>query len=170
NNGTTTGSWLYGGDRAGGRYYNILQPLEGDANDFEGRFNTRFKQMTAIQINPFIKYKGLEFFGIFESVSNSEEQGKGQFTQLSGELLYRFGGTEQFYLGGRYNTVKGKNNESDAQDIEISRVNVGGGWFMTKNVIVKLEYMNQEYKNGFASTSIYNEAKFNGVNLEAAIS
>src|SRR5690606_11204163 len=59
NNGTTTGSWLYGGDRAGGRYYNILQPLEGDANDFEGRFNPRFKQMTAIQINPFIKYKGL---------------------------------------------------------------------------------------------------------------
>lgn len=170
NNGTTTGSWLYGGDRAGGRYYNILQPLEGDANDFEGRFNPRFKQMTAIQINPFIKYKGLEFFGIFESVSNSEEQGNGQFTQLSGELLYRFGGTEQFYIGGRYNTVKGKNNESDAQDIEISRVNVGGGWFMTKNVIVKLEYMNQEYKNGFASTSIYNEAKFNGVNLEAAIS
>ncbi|PZX58258.1 hypothetical protein LV84_01462 [Algoriphagus ratkowskyi] len=170
NNGTTTGSWLYGGDRAGGRYYNVLQPLEGSSNDFEGRFNPRFKQMTAFQINPFLKYKGLEFFGIFESVGNSEDQGNGQFTQLSGELLYRFGGTEQFYVGGRYNTVKGKNNESDAQDIEISRVNVGGGWFMTKNVIVKLEYMKQEYKNGFAATSVYNEAKFNGVNLEAAIS
>ncbi|MDR7128569.1 hypothetical protein J2X69_000901 [Algoriphagus sp. 4150] len=170
NNGTTTGSWLYGGDRAGGRYYGILQPLEGAANDFEGRFNPRFRQMTAFQLNPFIKYKGLEFFGIVESVGNSEEQGNGNFTQLSGELLYRFGGTEQFYLGGRYNTVKGKNNDSDPSEIEISRLNVGGGWFMTKNVIVKLEYMNQEYKNGFGATSIYNDAKFNGVNLEAAIS
>ena len=54
NNGTTTGSWLYGGDRAGGRYYGILQPLEGTANDFEGRFNPRFKQMTAFQLNPFL--------------------------------------------------------------------------------------------------------------------
>ncbi|WP_439488542.1 hypothetical protein [Algoriphagus sp.] len=170
NNGTTTGSWLYGGDRAGSRYYGILQPLEGAANDFEGRFNPRFRQMTAFQINPFLKYKGLEFFGIVESVGNSEEQGNGNFTQMSGELLYRFGGTEQFYFGGRYNTVKGKNNDSDPSEIEISRLNVGGGWFMTKNVIVKLEYMNQEYKNGFGATSIYNEAKFNGVNLEAAIS
>ena len=170
NNGTTTGTWLYGGDRAGGRYYHVLDPLEGPSNDFEGRFNPRFKQMTAFQINPFIKYKGLEFFGILESVSNSEEQGNGNFTQLSGELLYRFGGTEQFYFGGRYNTVKGKRNDSDASDIEISRLNVGGGWFVTKNVIVKLEYMNQEYKNGFNAASIYNGAKFNGVNIEAAIS
>jgi len=170
NNGTTTGTWLYGGDRAGRRYYHVLDPLEGPSNDFEGRFNPRFKQMTAFQINPFIKYKGLEFFGILESVSNSEEQGNGNFTQLSGELLYRFGGTEQFYFGARYNIVKGKNKDSDASDIEISRLNVGGGWFVTKNVIVKLEYMNQEYKNGFSPTSIYNGAKFNGVNIEAAIS
>lgn len=170
NNGTTTGSWLYGGDRAGGRYYHVLEPLEGPKNDFEGRFNPRFKQITAFQINPFIKYKGLEFFGIIESVSNSKEQGDGQFTQLSGELIYRFGGTEQFYVGGRYNTVKGKNNKSDASDIEISRMNIGGGWFMTKNVLVKLEYMDQEYTNGFAATSVYNGAKFNGVNIEAAIS
>ncbi len=170
NNGTTTGSWLYGGDRAGARYYNVLQPLEGPANDFEGRFNPRFKQMSALQFNPFMKYKGLEFFGIVESVNNSEEQGNGQFTQLSGELLYRFGTTKQFYLGGRYNTVKGKNTEADTQEIEISRLNLGGGWFMTKNVIVKLEYVNQEYKNGFEATTKYNGAKFDGINLEAAIS
>lgn len=170
NNGTTTGTWLYGGDRAGSRYYNILQPLEGNSSDFEGRFNPRFKQMSALQLNPFVKYKGLEFFGIVESVSNSEEQGNGQFTQLSGELLYRFGTTEQFYIGGRYNTVKGKSNESDVQDTEISRLNLGGGWFMTKNVIVKLEYVNQEYKNGYAADSKYNGAKFDGINLEAAIS
>ncbi|WP_339879190.1 hypothetical protein [uncultured Algoriphagus sp.] len=170
NNGTTTGTWLYGGDRAGGRYYHVLEPIEGTSNDFEGRFNPRFKQMTAFQFNPFIKYKGLEFFGILESVSNSKDQGDGSFTQVSGELLYRFGSTEQFYIGGRYNTVKGKNNDSAPQDLEISRVNVGGGWFMTKNVIVKLEYMNQEYKNGFDATSLYNGAKFDGFNLEAAIS
>lgn len=170
NQGTTTGTWLYGGDRGGSRYYHILDELEGTSNDFEGRFNPRFKQMTALQFNPFIKYKGLEFFGILESVGNSDEQGGGQFTQLAGELLYRFGKTEQFYVGGRYNTVKGSNNETDTEDIEISRLNVGGGWFLTNNVIVKLEYVNQEYKNGFGMDSKYYQAKFNGVNIEAAIS
>jgi len=170
NNGTTTGTWLYGGDRAGGRYYHIMDELQGTSNDFEGRFNPRFKQMTALQFNPFIKYKGLEFFGILESVGNSEDEGDGNFTQLAGELLYRFGRTEQFYLGGRYNTVKGKSRDSDPENIEISRINVGGGWFLTQNVIVKLEYMNQEYKNGFALDSKYYQGKFSGINIEAAIS
>jgi hypothetical protein len=39
NNGTTTGSWIYGGDRAGSRYYHVMETLSGDASDFEGRFN-----------------------------------------------------------------------------------------------------------------------------------
>ena len=89
NNGTTTGTWLYGGDRAGSRYYGVMQALEGNASDFEGRFNPRFKQMTAMQFNPFIKYRGLEFFGIYEVVNNSPDQGDGQFTQVAAETLYR---------------------------------------------------------------------------------
>ena len=41
---------------------------------------------------------------------------------------------------------------------------------MTKNVLLKLEYVNQEYKDGFAQDSKYFEGRFKGVNLEAAIS
>ena len=44
NNGTTTGTWLYGGDRAGARYYNVLYTVpdaEGntEGGNFDGRFN-----------------------------------------------------------------------------------------------------------------------------------
>lgn len=169
NNGTTTGTYLYGGDRAGSRYYGIMQALEGKASDSEGRFNPRFKQVTAFQINPFIKFKGLEFFGIFENAGNSADQGNGSFTQVAGEALYRFGATEQFYLGGRYNSVTGNQTENDA-DIKISRVNIGGGWFMTNNILVKLEYVNQQFKEGFAVDNKYNGGEFKGVNIEAAIS
>jgi hypothetical protein len=169
NNGTTTGTWLYGGDRAGSRYYNIMQEADGNANDFEGRFNPRFRQMSAIQFNPFLKVSGFEFFGIYEIISNSEEQGNGQFTQIAAEALYRFGSTEQFYIGGRLNSVNGNQTE-DADDIEISRTNFGGGWFMTHNVLVKLEYVNHQYKSGFASGNKYNGGEFKGFNLEAAIS
>lgn len=171
NNGKTTGTSLYGGDRAGSRYYNVMaQPAPAVKNDFEGRFNPAFKQMTALQLNPFVKFGGLEFFGVLESVSNSEEEGDGQFTQLAGELLYRFGGREQFYIGGRYNEVSGKNKASDAEETKITRMNVGGGWFMTNNIIVKMEYMDQQYKSGFPETNKLNGGEFHGVNIEAAIS
>jgi hypothetical protein len=168
NQGTTTGSSLFGGDRAGSRYYAIMRTVEGDGNNFEGRFNPRFTQMTAVQINPFVKYKGLEFFGIYEVVSNSEEQGNGQFTQVAGELLYRFGNTEQFYIGGRYNEVSGQMNESAATQT-LRRTNIGGGWFMTKNILTKLEYVDQTW-DGWAAQSKYNGARFKGINIEAAIS
>ncbi len=168
NKGTTTGTWLYGGDRAGSRYYNLMQTLNGDGSNFEGRFNPRFRQLTAIQVNPFVKYKGLEFFGIYEVASNSDAQGGGAFTQLAAELLYRFGSTEQFYLGGRYNTVSGEMSETAANQ-EINRLNVGGGWYMTKNVMLKLEYVNQQYEGVGWTDSKYDGGEFNGVNVEAVI-
>lgn len=168
NNGTSTGTSLYGGDRAGSRYHKIMQTLEGDGSNFEGRFNPRFRQLTAVQVNPFVKYKGLEFFGIYEVASNGEDEGNGSFTQLAGELLYRFGGQEQFYLGGRYNQVKGESVEG-APTVDINRVNIGGGWYLTGNIITKIEYVNQQY-NGFDAESKYSGGKFSGVNIEAAIS
>ncbi len=148
----------------------MAQPAPASKNDFDGRFNPAFKQMTALQLNPFVKIGGLEFFGVLETVSNSKDQGDGKFTQLAGELLYRFGTNEQFYIGGRYNEVSGKNNESETSEIKITRTNVGGGWFMTNNIIVKMEYVDQQYKSGYDVTSKYNGGKFNGFNIEAAIS
>ena len=169
NNGTTTGTWIYGGDRGGQRYYNVMNDLSEGGSDFEGRFNPRFKQLTALQFNPFIKFKGLELFGIVEVALNSEEQGNGSYTQLAGELLYRFGKEENFYVGGRYNTVSGKDTENSSTK-SISRLNIGGGWFLTKNVLVKVEYVNQEYKDdGWAGTK-YNGGEFNGFTIEGAIS
>lgn len=180
NNGTSTGTWLYGGDRAGTRYYNVLYTLP-DANGVaeggprDGRFNARFTKLTALQINPFIKFKGLEFFGIYELANGNNEftqpgpDTEGGFTQLAAELLYRFGTNEKFYIGGRYNTVNGKMRESATENLDISRLNLGGGWFISKNVLTKLEYVKQSY-NGEAWTGRFAGAQFNGVTLEAVIS
>jgi len=180
NKGTTTGTWLYGGDRAGSRYYNVLhtQPDSlgnSQGSDFDGRYNARFTKLTALQINPFIKFKGLEFFGIYELASGSNTftqpivDKEGAFTQLAAELVYRFGNEEKFYIAGRYNSVKGKARESAASNLEIDRFNVGGGWFISKNILAKAEYVNQEY-TGTAWSGRFAGAKFNGFNIEAAIS
>ncbi len=180
NEGTTTGTWLYGGDRTGGRYYGVLHTLPDslgntEGGEFEGRFNPRFAKLTAVQINPFIKYRGLELFGVYEraaghnAVPAPEGNQEGAFTQLALEAVYRFGWGEKFYLAGRYNTVRGKMTELAPETSEIERLNVGGGWFLSKNIVVKAEYVRQRY-TGSAWTGRFAGADFSGVNLEAGIS
>lgn len=180
NNGFSTGTSLFSGDRAGARYYNIGITLAEAAAGVNatsaftnGRFNPGFRQLTAVQINPFIKFKGLEVFGIYEVAADNDVdvevtgQEGGSFTQIAAEAIYRFGGDEQFFIGGRYNSVSGKANE-DAATQKLDRVNVGGGWYLTKNVVTKVEYVNQQWKENWVGK--YNGAEFNGVMLEAAIS
>ncbi len=181
NQGTSTGSNLYGGDRAGSRYYHVLRTVpdaDGVAQyaDFDGRYNAKFTKLTAFQINPFVKYKGLELFGVYELADGSEDilQGgsvvttAGDFTQLAGEVVYRFGNREQFYLGGRYNTISGKQREDASSDMRIDRYNLAAGWFLTRNILTKVEYVDQEYI-GEAWTGRFAGAAFNGVVLEAVI-
>jgi hypothetical protein len=168
NGGTTTGTWLYGGDRAGARYYNVMHTLAEGGSDFEPRFNARFTKLTAVQVNPFIKFKGIEFFGIYEVASNGDDAG-GSFTQTAAELLYRFGSNENFYVGGRYNNVRGNRTDA-AAEVSINRLNIGAGWFLTDNIITKIEYVSQTYEgDGFNNTK-YAGGEFNGINIEAAIS
>ena len=170
-----TRDYLYGGDRAGARYYNVLEVAGEDRpSDFLPRFNPGFPYHTAIQVNPFAQYQvadnvAVEFFGVFERSIGGPE-GAGAFTQLGGELLFRFGAERDFYVGGRYNAVNG-NAVEDGPDQEISRFNVGGGWFLTNNVLTKVEYVNQSYSgDGYVGNARFEGAEFNGVVVEAAIS
>ncbi|MBJ6368766.1 hypothetical protein [Snuella sedimenti] len=169
------GIYLYSGDRAGSRYYTVMngKDINGDAvgDSFRaGRINPDLKnEMTAFMINPFLKYKGLEFFGIIESAKGKKvsETNDRTWNQVSGELLYRFGNKENLYLGTRYNTVNGELASGD--DVTVNRFQLTAGWFMTKNILMKAEYVNQEY-NDYPNSDIHYEGKFNGLVLEAAIS
>ncbi len=167
--------YLYSGDRAGTRYYNVIVPGNFRAGRFSPDFTvSRFApngpiggEMTSFMINPFVKFQGLEFYGVFENASGklATESDTRAFTQIGAELLYRFGMDENFYVGGRYNTVSGET--SGGNDIDITRINIGGGWFMTENVLTKLEYVTQSY-DGF--TGDYAGAEFSGIMLEAVVS
>ncbi len=179
--GYNNGDHLYSGDRAGSRYYNIFNVNNGgnlvSSGDFSGRFTPGFKNNTSYQINPFIQYKGLEFFGIFENSKGNRVEGntKGSFTQLGTELLYRFGEQSQFYVAGRYNSVKGNAGyaagTTKPNDQEVTRTNIGAGWFMTKNVLMKAEYVNQSYNS---DTTVWSNTlsgeEMNGLVIEAVIS
>ena len=167
--------YLYSGDRAGSRYYSVM-----DDGFRAGRFAPSFTpgygepaaagEMTAIMINPFVKYGGLEFYGVFENTSGKIKSvdDRRTFNQYGAELLYRFGANEDVYLGGRYNLVEGEKMSSG--DIEIDRFNIGGGWFLTKNVLAKLEYVTQTYGGEGYDNTLFDGAEFDGIMIEAVIS
>ncbi len=165
-------TYLYGGDRAGSRYYFVMEPTTAtsSAQPSSGLVTPGFtNKLTAIMVNPFVKYKGFEFFGLFETVSGRTfaETDRRNFTQLGADLLYRFGKDENLYVAGRYNSVSGELNAT--QDIDVQRVSLGAGWFMTKNILAKVEYVNQTY-DGYAPGSRFDGGKFSGFIAEAVIS
>jgi hypothetical protein len=148
----------------------------------EATFDPKFKNWaTSYMINPFVKYQGLEFFGTIEFASGGDKDGfddKRTATQYAGDIVYRFGKKEQFYIAGKYNTVSGKLSNADAKKVTVDRFESSVGWFMTKNIIAKLDYVNQTYKDytqfvGNVPTGNANNfygGKFNGLVFEAAIS
>jgi hypothetical protein len=144
----------------------------------EGTFNPGFKNWaTSYMINPFVKYKGLEFFGTIENASGGDKAGfddKRTVNQYAGELVYRFGKSEQFYVAGKYNTVSGKLSNADANEVGVNKVEASAGWFMTKNILAKLNYVNQNYEDyaqfAGANPNNFYGGNFNGLVFEATIS
>ncbi|MGY6523208.1 MAG: hypothetical protein ACXIUD_15865 [Mongoliitalea sp.] len=172
---TTSGSnrnTLWGGDRAGSRYYLVMENTLATtaANFTSGRFNPgQTDNITALVFNPFIKFQGLEFFGNFERSTGSarNEADNRTWNQTGADLVYRFGTADKFYVAGRYNKVSGPLAGSGLE-VNLDRVQVGGGWFVTKNVLAKLEYVSQNYNN-FAANDRFNGGKFNGLMIEGVI-
>lgn len=172
---------LFGGDRTGSHYFDVMENAvvakgtvisnENDYSPFSGRYNPGFsEEVNTFMINPFLKYKGLEFFGTYENAKGRTiaEFTQRKATQYAADLIYRFPEkSERFWIGARYNTVTAA-MQGVAQNITINREVASAGWFMTRNIMLKAEYVNQEYRN-YAATNILNGGQFKGEMLEASI-
>ncbi|MDP4207739.1 MAG: hypothetical protein Q8928_02885 [Bacteroidota bacterium] len=164
---------LYGGDRGGSHYFGVLEKDFATTSAFSGRFNPGFTDKVAsLMGNVFLKVGGLEWFTTLETSKgrSTKEAAERTASQFATDLLYRFGSSENFWVGTRYNTVKSELlNGTSIYDVNLSRIAVSGGWFLTKNIMTKLEYVDQKYKN-FIASDIRNGGKFSGVVVEAVVS
>ncbi len=172
---------LFGGDRTGSHYFYVMENAniakgttisdEVDYSPFSGRFNPGFSEaVTTFMINPFVKYKGLEFFGTFEKASGRSisETSTRQASQYAADLIYRFPEkTQNFWIGVRYNTLTAA-MQGDAQNITINREVASAGWFLTNNIMLKVEYVNQDYLH-YPADNILNGGRFKGTMVEASI-
>jgi hypothetical protein len=162
---------LFSGDRAGSRYYSVLENTTSteSAQAWSGAINPGFKSSVhAIVFNPFVKFRGLELFGNIERAKGRAvtETADRTWRQNVGEAVYRFL-DDQLYVGGRYNTAKGE-LVGVTNDVKAQRYQLGGGWFITPNVLMKGEYVNQKYLD-FPSTDIRSGGKFDGLMVEGVV-
>lgn len=161
---------LFGGDRSGSHYYYVMEKASSASEAFSGRFNPGFSdKVSALMGNVFLKVGGLEWFTTLETskgrAKNATSERKA--TQFASDLVYRFGGTQNFWVGARYNTVKAA-VVGFTEDVKLDRVAVSGGWYVTKNVMAKAEYVQQNYKQ-FPTNDIRSGGKFNGLVIEAIV-
>ncbi len=171
-NGSSGGNTLYAGDRTGSNYFMPMEKAGSTvaAQFSSGRLNPGFsKKVDAFQLNGFVKAGGLELFGTFETAKGrtKAETETRKFTQLAGDVVYRIGQKENVFVGLRLNQVKGQ-LAGMTDDVTVNRLAVGGGWFLTKNVLLKGEIVDQKYKS-FPSADHRNGGKFNGYVIEAVV-
>jgi hypothetical protein len=140
------------------------------ANAWSGQVRPGFSnKVNAEVINPFIKIGGAEFFGNFETATGGafSEPKLRTVHQNVYEGLYRFGDND-FYFGGRYITLKGQLISKNSSDYSVNRYQLGGGWFVTPNVLAKLEWVNQKY-NDFPLTDIRSGGQFKGFMVSGVV-
>lgn len=168
---------LFGGDRTGSNYFFVMEKVDATAKDqaFSGRVNPGFSnQIRAIMLNGLFKAYGFELFGTFENAkgrsaaerfTNFEKRSVNQFAI---DALYRLGEKEKVYVGGRYNTLSGQLLASNADKQKVNRFALGGGWFLTPNILLKAEYVDQKYLD-YPTGNILSDGHFKGGVIEAVV-
>jgi hypothetical protein len=163
---------LYSGDRGGSRYYDVLENTASTETAQAWSGNVRpgmSDNITAFVINPFVKFRGAEFFGNIEQATGkaATELGNRTWHQYSGEGIYRFLPREQMYVGARYNKANG-GLIGIPNAVSVDRTQLAGGWFVTPALLAKLEWVTQKYNN-FPTNDIRNGGKFSGFMVEGVV-
>lgn len=160
---------LFTGDRAGSRYYDVLENTSSTSNAWSAAIRPGLSnRVTAFVVNPFVKYQGIELFGYAETATGKamSEIGYRTVRQLAGDLVYRFW-NDKLFAGYRYNTVAGT-FAANRIDANVNRFQAGAGWYVNPMMLLKGEYMNQKYYR-FPTTDIRNGGFIKGFMVEAAL-
>ena len=122
-------------------------------------------------MNPFLKLGGLELRGNIEESARAEQSARrravsGTRTQARrciaslGDKLYV---GEPLQHGRPVDAVRRRRSE-----VTVDRTQFGAGWFVTPTVLLKSEWMNQNYKD-FPTTDIRNGGKIKGFMVEGVV-
>jgi len=156
---------LYTGDRAGTHYQDVM---DNTSNNWSGNIVPFFgSNVAAVVVNPFIKFRDVELFGNFETATGgAATENDRTWRQSAVDVVYRLGG-DHAYIAGRWNTANGK-LPAITDAVSVTRLQFGGGLFITDNILAKLEYVRQTYAD-FPTTDVRHGGSFKGLMLQGAV-
>ncbi len=149
-------------------------------------------RLTAISFSPFVKFHGLEIFASYDIINGAVygdtlRDARGTLnwenrsaSQVLVEGAFRFLKNEQMYVAARFikataqpsglkysSADTGKTAGAQAE-VNVDRIAFSAGWFPTKNLLLKVEYMVQNFKD-FPFTDYRYEGQVKGFMVQAAI-
>lgn len=143
------------------------------------------KELTAWEINaiwsPLASTKISGYIGQGKSIgpdpNNFNQSGDEKWTYYTGQVLHYLKKNESLYLSARYSNVNYSKFLTKNNTGNVDRFQLGLGSFITKNILLKGEYVYQK-ASGFnvgttgvsTSVDVGNKPNFSGVVLEVAVS
>lgn len=163
---------LFTGDRAGSHYFMVMENTTATTSSqaWSGLVRPSFGyRVNAYVVNPFIKYRGVEFFGTAETATgkSATEARYHTWRQFAGETVYRFW-DEKLYAAYRYNQASGRLAIAMPGDVMANRYQIGAGWYLNPMMLAKFELMRQRYY-GFPTNDIRYGGRIHGFLVETAL-
>lgn len=184
--GTNRGTNLFRRERHGSSYGGVWNLNNDNSGSGEGPGQARpgvGRELTAWEINAIVTlFEGNKisaYYGQAEDVgpnpNNFSQSGDEKWSYYSFEVKQDL--SDSFYLAGRYSNINYSEFLTPDNTGDVYRIQAGFGAFVTKNILLKAEYVYQA-ATGFnegttgvvTSVDVGMKPKFNGVVLEMGIS
>jgi len=148
---------MFSGNRSGERYAGVL----GGGQAPGGVFPQAGEKFSAAQIDLTFKDAKfpVEFYSHVGRTQDKDINGSAVGTpektwnNFAGNVVYRL--TPAVYLASRYSSATTDMLAGHATDGKVDRIQLGGGLWLTKNMLAKVEYVTQKYR-GFVQGDMVN--------------
>lgn len=168
---------MFSGNRSGERYAGVL----GGGQAPGGVFPQAGEKFSAAQFDvTFDNHSPLKLYGHYGMTQDKDINGiaagapEEKWTYYAGDVVYKI--TPALYAAARYSNASTDMLGGAASNGKVDRYQVGGGLWLTRNLLVKMEYVNQKY-DGFAVGQVVNNGiqawknpSFSGVISEVSFS
>jgi len=168
---------MFSGNRSGERYAGILGGGQAPGNVFPqagekfsaAQFDVTFDNGSPLKL--YGHYGRTQDLDLNGSAAGTPEE---KWSYYAADATYNF--TPALYGAVRYSGATTAMLNGQASDGKVTRIQVGGGLWLSKNLLAKVEYVHQQY-NGFAQGQMVNNniqawrnPEFSGVISEVSFS
>jgi predicted porin len=167
---------MFSGNRSGERYAGVL----GGGQAPGGVFPQAGEKFSAAQFDLTFQQDGfpIELYGHYGRTQDLDINGSAagapeeKWTYYAADAVYRL--TPSLYAAARYSAATPDMLAGRASAGKVDRIQVGGGFRISRNMLMKVEYVTQKYR-GFASGDVVNNGiqawrnpEFSGVITEVS--